>query len=159
MNPALASPPDHQPAAATAGATVVPAIRMPVDARGLALATLAVIAVVFALDWAQAFLVSLLLGIVLAYTLNPLVAGLERVRIPRALASLVVMSSVLGALALGGYSLRGQMQTIVEQLPAAASSISSGLARLRTSQLGNMQKMQSGARQGSCRLGHAANAV
>ena len=145
MNSAMAAPPDHQPAAATAGATVVPAIRMPVDARGLALATLAVIAVVFALDWAQAFVVSLLLGIVLAYTLNPLVVGLERVRIPRALASLVVMSSVLGALVLGGYSLRGQMQTIVEQLPAAASSFSSGLARLRTSQLGNMQKMQSAA--------------
>ena len=118
---------------------------MPVDARGLALATLAVIAVVFALDWAQAFVVSLLLGIVLAYTLNPLVAGLERIRIPRALASLVVMSSVLGALVLGGYSLRGQMQTIVEQLPAAASKFSSGLARLRTSQQGTMQKMQSAA--------------
>jgi len=46
---------------------------------------------------------------------------------------------------LGAYSLRGQMQTIVEQLPEAASKFSSGLARLRTSQLGTMQKMQSAA--------------
>ena len=51
----------------------------------------------------------------------------------------------MGALALGAYSLRGQMQTIIEQLPDAASKLSAGLARLRTSQLGTMQKMQSAA--------------
>ena len=37
------------------------------------------------------------------------------------------------------------MQTILEQLPAAASKFSAGLARLRTSQLGTMQKVQSAA--------------
>ena len=118
---------------------------MPVDARGLALAILAVIAVVFALEWAQTLVISLLLGILIAYTLNPLVAWLERIRIPRVTASLIVMLGVIGALMLGAYSLRGQMQTIVEQLPEAASKFSSGLARLRTSQLGTMQKMQSAA--------------
>ncbi len=122
-----------------------PVVRMPVEARGLALAILAVIAVVFALEWAQAFVISLLLGILIAYTLNPLVVWLERIRIPRALASLVVMLGVIGALVLGAYSLRGQMQTIVEQLPEAASKFSAGLARLRTSQLGAMQKMQHAA--------------
>jgi predicted PurR-regulated permease PerM len=122
-----------------------PVVRVPVDARGLALAILAVIAVVFALEWAQAFVISLLLGILIAYTLNPLVVWLERIRIPRALASLVVMLGVMGALVLGAYSLRGQMQTIVEQLPEAASKFSAGLARLRTSQLGAMQKMQTAA--------------
>jgi len=60
-------------------------------------------------------------------------------------ASFIVMVSVLGALALGGYMLRGQVQTIVEQLPAAASKFSAGLARLRSSQLGTMQKVQSAA--------------
>ena len=118
---------------------------MPVDARGLALAILAVIAVVFALEWAQTLVISLLLGILIAYTLNPLVTWLERIRIPRVTASLIVMLGVIGALMLGAYSLRGQMQTIVEQLPEAASKFSSGLARLRTSQLGTMQKMQSAA--------------
>jgi predicted PurR-regulated permease PerM len=55
------------------------------------------------------------------------------------------MLGVMGALVLGAYSLRGQMQTIVEQLPEAASKFSAGLARLRTSQLGAMQKMQTAA--------------
>ena len=125
--------------------SVLPVVRMSVDARGLALTILAVIAVVAALDWAQAFFVSLLIGVVLAYTLNPLVAALERTRMPRAMACMIVMATVIGALVLGGYTLRGQVQTIVEGLPAAASKFSAGVARLRISQLGTMQKMQSAA--------------
>ena len=123
----------------------VPVVRMPVDARGLALTILAVIAVVLALEWAQAFFISLLVGILIAYTLNPPVAWLERIRVPRLAAVLVVMLAVLGAFAFGVYSLRGQMQTIIEQLPAAAGQFSAGLSRLRTSQVGAMQKVQSAA--------------
>jgi predicted PurR-regulated permease PerM len=118
---------------------------MPVDARGLALSILAVIAVVLALEWAQKFVISLLLGILIAYTLNPPVAWLERMRFPRVAATLIVMLGVMGALVLGAYSLRGEMQTIVEQLPEAAGKFSAGLARLRSSQQGTMQKMQSAA--------------
>jgi len=145
MKAELVPPTDHQHAAPVAPGAGIPVVRMPVDARGLSLAILAVIAVVFALEWAQTFVISLLLGILIAYTLNPSVAWLERIRIPRVVATLIVMLGVLGALALGAYSLRGQMQTIVEQLPEAASKFSAGLSRLRTSQLGTMQKMQSAA--------------
>ncbi len=119
--------------------------RMPVDARGLALGVLAVLAVVFALSWAQAFVVPLLLGIVIAYTLNPLVAWLEAIRIPRLVGTVVVMASVIGALVLGAYALRDEMQTIVEQLPAAATKFATGLARLRGGQIGTMEKMQNAA--------------
>jgi predicted PurR-regulated permease PerM len=131
-------------AALTAG-PAVPAIRIPVEARSLALAVIAVIAVIVVLEWAQVFVVSLLVGILVAYTLNPPVTWLERIRLPRVLAALVVMLIVVGAAGLGAYALRGQMQRIVEQLPEAASKFSAGLARLKTSQLGNMQKMQSAA--------------
>ena len=124
---------------------VVPVVRMPVETRGLALAILAVIGVVLALEWAQAFVISLLMGILIAYTLNPPVAWLERIRIPRVAASLIVMLGVLGTLVFGAYSLRGQMQAIIEQLPEAASKFSAGLARLETSQVGAMQKMQNAA--------------
>jgi len=141
----IVPPKDHQPAAPAAIESAIPAVRVPAQARGLALSILTVIAVVFVLEWAQAFVISLLLGILIAYTLNPLVASLERIRIPRVAASLIVMLGVMGALGLGAYSLRGQMQTIVEQLPEAAGKFSAGLARLRTSQLGAVQKMQSAA--------------
>lgn len=132
------------PLALSADPTLV-VVRVPVDARGLALGILATIAVVFALEWAQRFVISLLLGILFAYTLNPLVVWLERIKIPRVLGSIIVMAAVVCALALGTYSLRGQVQTIAAQLPEAASKFSAGLARVRDNQLSNMQKVQSAA--------------
>ena len=124
-----------------------PAARMSVDARGLALGILATIAVVLALDWAQSFVISLLLGIFIAYTLNPPVVWLERIRIPRVLGAGLVMVAVVCALMLGTYSLRGQIQTILQQLPDAASKFSAGLAGLRHGQPGNMQNVQAAARE------------
>ena len=42
--------------------------------------------------------------------------------IPRGEVGLIV-ASVIGALVLGTYSLRGEMQTIIEQLPEAAAKV------------------------------------
>jgi predicted PurR-regulated permease PerM len=123
----------------------LPATRLLVDARGLGLGILAALASVVALWWAQAFVVPLLLGIVVAYTLNPLVAWLEAIKIPRAAGTIIVMASVISATVLGTYSLRGQVQTIIEQLPEAATKFASGLARMRVSQTDNMQKVQNAA--------------
>jgi predicted PurR-regulated permease PerM len=131
--------------AADASLSNVPAARMSVDARGLALGVLAALASVYALSWAQGFLVPLLLGIVIAYTLTPLVTWLETIKVPRVAGTVIVMASVIGALALGTYSLRGEMQTIIEQLPEAATKFAAGLARMRISQADNMQKMQTAA--------------
>lgn len=117
-------------------------VHVPVDARGLALGILATIALVFALEWMQTFFVPLLLGVFLAYTLNPLVIWLERIKIPRVLGTSLVMMAVVCALVLGTYSLRGQMQTILEQLPEAASKLSAGFISMRKDLSGNMQKMQ-----------------
>ena len=120
---------------------------MPVDARGVALGILAALALVFALQWAQSFAISLLIGIFLAYTLNPLVVGLERIKVPRSVGASIVMLAVVCALGLGTYSLRGQMQTIVEQLPEAASKLSARLASLQIGHLIDMQKVQTAARE------------
>ena len=142
--PEAAAAADRPPADATT-TNIVPTVRAPVDARGVALTILATVAVVGALDLAQSFFVSLLLGILIAYTLNPLVAYLERVRLPRVIGTIVVMVGLVAALAGGGYSLRGQMQAIIEQLPVAARTLSSALARLRSVPGGNVQLMQSAA--------------
>ena len=118
-------------------------VYVPVDARGLALGILATVSLVFALDWTQTFLVPLLLGILFAYTLSPFVAGLQRIRIPRVLATSMVMATVICTVVLGAYSLRGQMQTILAQLPEATSKLSGGLASMRDDPGSNMQKVQS----------------
>jgi predicted PurR-regulated permease PerM len=130
---------------ADASHLTLPATRTSVEARGLALGILAALASILALSWAQSFLVPVLLGIVISYTLNPLVAWLEAVKIPRAVGTVLVMASVIGGLSLGAYSLRGQAQTIIEQLPEAATKFATGLARMRINQSGNLQKMQTAA--------------
>jgi predicted PurR-regulated permease PerM len=125
----------------------LPGSRPAVEARGLALGVLAALACVFALWWARAFAIPLLLGIVLSYTLYPLVAWLEAIRVPRAIGTVIVMVGVVGTLAFGVYSLRGQMQTIIGQLPVAATKLSAGLASIRIGPIGNMQIMQNAATQ------------
>lgn len=132
---AAAEPPTVSPSTAPA----------PASARNVALLILAAIAVVFALKWAQAFVVSLLLGILFAYTLNPLVAWLERLRIPRPAGTGVVMAGILCVIALGTSSLSGQIQTILDQVPEAASRLSVGIASLRQGETSTMQKMQAAA--------------
>jgi len=136
--------PTDEPAAAVAP-VVLATVSMPVDARGVALGILAAVALIFALSWAERFLVPLLLGIVIAYTLNPLVVWLEAIKLPRVLATVVVMAGVTSALLLGTYSLRAEMQAIIEQLPEAASKVSAAIEHAQIGQHGNMQKIQKAA--------------
>jgi len=125
--------------------TALATVRLRVHAHGLALAVLAALAVLYTLSWAEKFLVPLLLGIVIAYTLNPVVAWLEAIRIPRVAGTVIVMASVIGALMLGTYSLRDEMQAIVEQLPEAASKVSTAIQRARGGQPGAIEKLQNAA--------------
>jgi predicted PurR-regulated permease PerM len=118
---------------------------LPVAGHGLALIILATVAVIFALEWAQSFVISLLIGILFAYSLNPLVVWLERIRIPRLAGATLVMTAVVAALVLGSFALRGQVQTIIEQLPAAVSELSTGVASLRQGRDSTMQKIQTAA--------------
>lgn len=114
-------------------------------ARGPSLAILAAIACVFALSWAEAFVVPLLLGILIAYTLSSPVAWLEAIRVPRVIGTAIVLAGVIGAAMLGTYSLRGQMQSIIEQLPEAASRFTARLERIQVSQVGNVRTIENAA--------------
>ena len=120
-------------------------VHLPVASHGVALWILATIALLFALDWAQPFLITLILGILFAYTLNPLVVWLEGHRVPRITGTSIVMLAVLSALVFGAYALRGQAQRIFAQLPLAASKLSMGLDTLRSGQFNNMMNVQTAA--------------
>ncbi|MBA3033532.1 MAG: AI-2E family transporter [Gammaproteobacteria bacterium] len=140
-----AAPPGNQSSASIEPVdllSVVPELRA---GRGIALVILATVAAVFALKWAQSFFVSLLLGILFAYTLNRLVVWLELVRIPRVIGTSIVMIGVVCVAVLGTYALRGQILTIIDQLPEAVSQMSAGIAKLRKGETSTMQKMQTAA--------------
>jgi predicted PurR-regulated permease PerM len=121
--------------------------RVSMDVRGLAVAIVTAVVVVFALQWAEKFFIPLLLGIIIAYTLNPLVVWLERIKIPRVVGTSIVMLVVLCGGAFVTISLRGQIQTILDQLPAAASKLSVSLRSMREGQPNTIQKVQAAARE------------
>ena len=123
----------------------LPPSGLAVEARGLALSIIATIALIYALDWAQSFVISLLLGILLAYTLNAPVEWLGKIRIPRAVGATVVMAIVIWGILFGAYSLRGQIQSIIAQLPEAASKLSAEMSRIQKDPASNIQKMQNAA--------------
>jgi predicted PurR-regulated permease PerM len=118
-----------------------------IDVRGLALAIVTTVVVVFALQWAEKFFIPLLLGIIIAYTLNPLVVWLERMRIPRVVGTSLVMLAVLAGSTFVTISLRGQIQTILDQLPVAAGKLSVALRSMREGQPNTMQNVQAAARE------------
>lgn len=123
------------------------ALRAPADARGLALAIIAGLALMFALQWARTFFVSLLLGILLAYALSPVVARMERIRIPRWAAATLVMLALCGAGVLAVGTLGGQIRAVLEQFPEAAKRVSARLASMHDGEPGTLEKVQAAARE------------
>ncbi|MGN6388136.1 MAG: AI-2E family transporter [Burkholderiaceae bacterium] len=110
-----------------------------------AIVVLSTIAFIYLLQWAQKFLIPVVFGVFLAYTLNPLVAWLERLRIPRTIGtSLVVLSLFCGGL-LAANSLFVQFESIVGQLPAATRKIGNALERMEGSRNGTLDKMKEAA--------------
>lgn len=120
-------------------------VHIPVEARGLALAILATLALLFALQWAHKFLVPLLLGIFIAYTLNPVVVWLERIKIPRALGATLVMLIILWGAAGVATTLHAEFQSILERLPNATQKLSRALTRAQSGQPSTVQQMQAAA--------------
>lgn len=81
---------------------------------------LTVVALVFALNAAAKFFIPLLLGVVITYTLNPVVVWLERRRVHRWLGTTAVMLALVLATGFGAVSIKGQVDTILGQLPEAS---------------------------------------
>jgi predicted PurR-regulated permease PerM len=125
--------------------TVKNHISLPNTASGLAIGILATAAVLFTLESAQGLLISLILGVIFAYTLNPVVVWLEWLKIPRVLGAGIVVITVISVMVLGTYALRGQVQGILSQLPAAANKLSTGLASMQKGQRKNMKNVQAAA--------------
>ena len=138
------SPPPAGPAieAADAGG----GLRLPihVDARGIALGVIATVAFLFALHWARNFLVPFLLGIFIAYTLNPLVRWLERIHIQRAIGATIVTVVMLALMAGMIYRLQGQLFAIIDELPVLTQKVSK-LLRNESGKQGTIAQVQAAA--------------
>ena len=131
----------------------------PVQVRNVALLIISTVAVIFTLDWAQSFIITVLLGALLAYALNPLVLRLESIKVPRFIGSSLIIIALVASILFSGYALRGQVQSIISILPEAAIKLTSGMAVKRGDPLSNMQKVQIAANQVETATSSAENNI
>lgn len=110
--------------------------------RSVSLIIIAVVAVIFALYQAANFFITLLLGIFLAYTLNPIVNWLHHLRIPRVIGSSITMISLVALVSVAAIGLKGQVDAIIAQLPSVSKKFTSLVVTKKNSPLTNMQKVQ-----------------
>ena len=130
-----------------------------VQVNNVALVILTTIAVIFTLDWAQNFIITLLLGILLAYMLNPVVKWLEYIKIPRIVGSSIVILVLICGVSFAAFTLRGQVQSIISKLPEVSAKISSAFETKNGEPLSNIQKVQIAASQVETATNSVANAV
>jgi predicted PurR-regulated permease PerM len=104
--------------------------RVRVDARGILLLILTVLAVLFALRSAKEFIIPLVVSVILAYALDPVVSFLQRRAVPRAIGSALVMTTVVAALGYGVMALRGQAEAVANQVPTIAAKLTKTLGAI-----------------------------
>jgi predicted PurR-regulated permease PerM len=89
------------------------------SANTTALWILAVLASLFFLRTAKDLVIPIALGLLISYALEPVVAWLERHRVPRMAGAALVLLSILGAAAGAANALRDDAMQIVEATPRA----------------------------------------
>jgi len=98
-------------------------LHMPVDVRSLSLIVLTVLVSIYALHWAKAILVPILLGVMFSYALTPVVDTLQRWRLPRAAGATLVLSAIVIVIVWGGWRLSDDATALVENLPTVAQKV------------------------------------
>jgi predicted PurR-regulated permease PerM len=105
------------------GEPVPVVVDVPVGVTSVTLTVLTCLAVIVSLQYMQAVLVPIVIGILVAYALEPFVATLTRLHVPRSIGAGMVLLAMVGVLGLGVYALSGQALQIVAQIPEAAQRI------------------------------------
>ena len=97
--------------------------RQAIDIRSASLAVIAVLASVFALRWASAVFIPVMVGLTVSYALNPAVDALQRLKLPRVLGAALVMALVFGSAGWALYGVSSQASTLIESLPESAKKV------------------------------------
>jgi predicted PurR-regulated permease PerM len=122
-------------------------LQMPVDVRSASLVVLAVLASIFALRWAAAVFIPLMLSLILTYALSPLVDRLERMKVPRIVGAALILLSIAGAMGTTVYSLSGNAAQLVDSLPVAAQKLRQAMVRGPSSNASALDTVQLAAAQ------------
>ncbi len=120
-------------------------IRAPIDVRSLALSVMAVLAVVLVLQYARSVFIPIVLGVLISYTLAPIVAWLQMARVPRSIGAAVAVTLLVGSLGIGVYTLSDQAMAIVSDVPKAAQRVRERMREHRSTPGGAIDKVQQAA--------------
>jgi predicted PurR-regulated permease PerM len=141
--------PSEEEAANGASAVTEPPrvlLHMPVDVRSLALIVLTVLASIYALQWAKAIIVPILLGVMFSYALTPIVDTLQRWRVPRAVGAATVLGAIVVLIGWGALALSDDASALIETLPRVAQKVRHGLEGQQRKPTGStIEKVQQAA--------------
>src|SRR5690606_38179990 len=84
----------------------------------------------YCMRWAADFLIPLLFGLLLSYTLSPIVFWMERLRIPRVVGAGLVTLALVGSAAVLTNTRYRAARIVVDEPPLAAWTVRNSLSRL-----------------------------
>jgi predicted PurR-regulated permease PerM len=102
-----------------------------VEVRSIAITGLLVLAVLYTLYFAKAFLLPIVLAVLLDFLLSPVVRTLKRAKIPEPAGAALVLLALLGAIGFAGYSLAGPAREWVAKAPESLARVQTRLRDLR----------------------------
>ncbi len=111
----------------------------------IALVITAVVACIAGARFAEPFLVPIVTGILVSYTLRPMVSLLERAHVPRFLAAALVVTVLIALVAATAYTLRDDLNDWVAELPVAARKLRHAVADSERLAPGPMTHMKAAA--------------
>jgi predicted PurR-regulated permease PerM len=140
FRPDVPAPPEAQlePRREEGGAVEQPDLRKLQEAltdrlevRSVAITGLFVLAVLYTLFFARAFLLPIVLAVLLDFLLSPIIRALKRIRIPEPLGAAMVLLALLGALGGAAYSLADPAREWVRKAPQSLATVQERLRDLR----------------------------
>src|ERR1700682_3458890 len=103
-----------------------------ISISNVSLKLLAVALVLVFLYFAASVLITLLLAILIAYFLDPIVEGLERMRLPRTLASMITVLFLVGGLGAVGYGLYSRASDFAANWPKYSGTLRKAVNSVET---------------------------
>ena len=128
-----------------------------IDVKTVALVVIAVIAVVFTLQAAQAVFIPIVIALLISFALGPMVTSLARHGVARAIGAAVAVSLLCAGIAIGTYTLTDQVLQIAEQVPVAAQRVRDRVKEHRLRRGGALQTVQRAANEVERTANEAAN--
>jgi predicted PurR-regulated permease PerM len=112
------------------------------------MATIAIpLLLVAALWWAQTVVIPVVISLLLSYALEPTVARLELLRVPRAVGAPLILIALLVGTGAGIYGLRGEAEAFAYRLPEGAHTIAQAVRTQTAVSSGPWARMQQAAKE------------